>query len=126
MLLIPRPLLDPPPQDVDFGIRQPLTFEIRRRHAAREIGGGNSPVHFAAGKISAGKRGAGALLPIEPERTLAAGGVRTVAGEAPVGENRTYVAVEFDGRSGSMGCYGKSYCGNKVREPRHERRSRPV
>jgi hypothetical protein len=47
-------------------------------------------------------RGLGVVLTVEPQFSLAAGLVRSVTGEAGVGENRSNLAVEVDGLFGAQ------------------------
>jgi hypothetical protein len=75
--------------------RHPLSLGFRR----------DSPNQFAPLRIAvpddlfaAAQVALGCCFAVQPERNLLRGGIGTVAGKAPVGQNRQNVAIEFNGR----------------------------
>ncbi len=101
---LPAGALDDPTADtVDFGRFQWVAAGIGRRHADRGVRGSDPPHQFAALRIARHDReaalaqvDASAGFSVEPQFGLPFGGVGTVAGKTMVGENRAYVAIEFD------------------------------
>ena len=120
---LPAGALDDPTADpVDFGRFQGIAPGIGRRHADRGVRGSDPPHQFAALWIAGYDReaalaqvDAGAGFGVEPQFGFPFGGVGTVAGKALVGEDRAYVAIEFDLLAGQRSGSQHRACANPGR-----------
>jgi len=104
------PLGDPPLQDLSFGRRDRLV-DTRRRHHDVGVGARDPRDDLALRGITrynsrraAIELGDGSVTHVEPQARLPVFGIRTVAGKAPIRENRPHVAVEVEA---GLGCQSR-------------------
>ena len=103
LVLIPRgALFDPTPEKVDLLLCQPLRGE-GWWHTPSAVGSGDALVQQALFWVAryydtaADARGEGSFSGIESQPCQAGLSVGSMAGEAAVGEDRPYLALEIDG-----------------------------
>jgi len=119
VILVNRPGLDPLSDQVDLFSRQ-LVGKLRRRHLLHRVGAADAMPRLAGLQVARHDRphtiglGIGTLRDVEAQVRLALGGVKAVAIEASVGEDRTDmlgVGGRFEWRSVDTA----RLCGNQCR-----------